>query len=288
MTNTRQPQRIDSHHHLWRYTPDDYGWISDDMAALRRDFLVDNLRTEMASAHVDGTVAVQARQTIEETRWLLELAEEDRSPILGVVGWLPIADPDFPQLFEQFTQHDRLRGLRHIVQAEQLGFLDEKRFNTGITALQNTGLVYDILIYARQLQEAIRFVDRHPAQSFVLDHVAKPDIRNNGFDAWTSSVVELAQRPHVICKLSGMVTETDWNYWSSDELLPYFEVALEAFGPQRLMIGTDWPVLTVGCTYSQWWHTVEQWISYLTLHERNMILGETAARVYQLKPDSTK
>lgn len=283
MTDTHQPKRIDSHHHLWRYTPEDYGWISDDMAALRRDFLLDDLRQEMATAQVDGAVAVQARQTLEETRWLLDLAEEDGSPIHGVVGWLPIANADFPQQLEHFTQHERLRGLRHIVQAEQSGFLDDKRFNAGIAHLQNTGLVYDILIYARQLQEAIRFVDKHPAQSFVLDHIAKPDIRNHEFDAWTSSIFELAQRPHVTCKLSGMVTETDWNHWSSDELLPYFEVALEAFGPQRLMIGTDWPVLTVGCTYSTWWSTVEQWISHLSSHERDMILGENAIRIYRLR-----
>lgn len=287
MTDTRQPQRIDSHHHLWRYTPEDYGWISDDMASLRRDFLLDDLQQEIATANVRGAVAVQARQTLEETRWLLDLADNDQSPIHGVVGWLPIADSEFPQLLEQFTQHERLRGLRHIVQAEQPGFLDDKHFNTGIAQLQNTGLVYDILIYARQLQEAIRFVDKHPAQSFVLDHIAKPDMRHNGFDAWANSFRELAQRPHVTCKLSGMVTETDWNHWTPEELSPYADLALEAFGPQRLMIGTDWPVLTVGCSYSQWWSTVEQWISPLTQHERNLILGETAARVYRLHPSNT-
>jgi len=284
MTDTRQPQRIDSHHHLWRYTPEDYGWIGDDMALLRRDFLLDDLRQEMATANVNGAVAVQARQTLEETTWLLQLAKETNSPIQGVVGWLPIADHDFPEHLERFIQHDRLCGLRHIVQAEAPGFLDDKRFNTGIAQLQNTGLTYDILIYARQLQEAIRFVDKHPAQSFVLDHIAKPDIRNGGFDAWTKSFRELAQRPHVTCKLSGMVTEADWTRWSPSGLTPYFEVSLEAFSPQRLMIGTDWPVLTVGCTYKQWWSTVEQWISQLTQHERNMILGETAARVYHLRP----
>lgn len=284
MTDTRQSQRIDSHHHLWRYTPEDYGWIGDDMASLRRDFLLENLQQEMAAANVDGTVAVQARQTLEETRWLLELAEKSHSPIRGVVGWLPIAAADFSQRLEQFTPYEHLCGLRHIVQAEQPGFLDDARFNAGIAQLRGTRLTYDILIYARQLGEAIRFVDRHPGQSFVLDHIAKPDIRNGDLDAWVSGFRELARRPHVTCKLSGMVTESDWTHWSPSELAPYFEIALEAFGPERLMIGTDWPVLTVGCTYKQWWSTVEQWIAPLTQQERNMILGETAARVYRLRP----
>ncbi|MEK6397679.1 MAG: amidohydrolase family protein, partial [Terriglobus sp.] len=166
---------------------------------------------------------------------------------------------------------------------EQPGFLDNKQFNAGIVQLHDTGLVYDILIYAHQLQEAIGFVDKYPAQSFVLDHIAKPDIRHGGFDAWAKSFRELAQRPHVTCKLSGMVTETDWKRWSSAELQPYFEVALEAFGSQRLMIGTDWPVLTVGCTYRTWWDTVEQWTNRLTPQERDMILGENAMRIYRLR-----
>ncbi|MEK6398993.1 MAG: amidohydrolase family protein, partial [Terriglobus sp.] len=135
MTDTRQPQRIDSHHHLWRYTPEEYGWIGDDMASLRRDFLLDDLRQEMATARVDGAVAVQARQTLEETRWLLELAQDDRSPVWGVVGWMPIASANFPQLLEKFIPNQILRGLRHIVQAEQPGFLDNKQFNAGIVQL---------------------------------------------------------------------------------------------------------------------------------------------------------
>jgi L-fuconolactonase len=283
MTETAYSQRIDSHHHLWHYTPEEYGWIGDDMTPLRRDFLLDDLRRELADAGVDGTVAVQARQTLEETAWLLDLAEGDDSPLRGVVGWLPIASTRFPAVLESFRDSKRLCGLRHIVQGEQPGFLDGDAFNQGIAHLRDTGLVYDILIYARQLEEATRFVDRHPAQSFVLDHIAKPDIRNDGFVAWAGAFRELAQRENVMCKLSGMVTETDWNHWSSTELHPYFETALEAFSPHRLMMGTDWPVLTVGCTYSGWWKTVENWTAALSAQERDMILGGTASRIYNLR-----
>lgn len=283
MTETAYSQRIDSHHHLWHYTPEEYGWIGDDMVSLRRDFLLEDLRRELADAGVDGTVAVQARQTLEETNWLLEVAASDDSPVRGVVGWLPIASVRFPAVLETFRDSNRLCGLRHIVQGEQPGFLDDDAFNQGIAQLRDTGLVYDILIYARQLEEAIRFVDRHPVQSFVLDHIAKPDIRNHGFAAWAEDFRELARRDNVTCKLSGMVTETDWNHWSSAELHPYFETALETFGPNRLMIGTDWPVLTVGCTYSNWWKTVESWTAALSQQERDMILGGTATRVYNLR-----
>lgn len=276
--------RIDSHHHLWHYTPEEFDWIGDDMAALRRDFLLPQLRAELATAGVDGTVAVQARQSIEETDFLWACAEEDGSPILGIVGWLPIADEAFPGLLDLYS--DRLCGLRHVVQGEAPGFLDGEAFNRGIRSMLGSGLVYDVLIYARQLDEATRFVDRHPEQAFVLDHIAKPDMRGGGFDAWACGFRELSKRPNVTCKLSGMVTETDWMRWSVDELTPYFETALESFGAARLMIGTDWPVLIVGCTYAHWWHTVEGWTSSLTPEEQAALLGGNAQRVYHLKPSA--
>ncbi|GGG90722.1 amidohydrolase family protein [Silvibacterium dinghuense] len=272
--------KIDSHHHLWRFS-DEYAWISDDMATLRRDFLVEDLRAEMRQVGISGAVAVQARQTLEETAWLLELATP-ASPVAGVVGWLPIAAEDFPSQLERFAANPRLRGLRHVVQAEPDGFLDAPEFNRGIASITHAGLVYDILIFARQLPEAIRFVDRHPDQAFVLDHIAKPDIRAGAIQSWTKDIRALAQRPNVACKLSGMITETDWRSWTSAELQPYFDVVLEAFGPDRLMAGTDWPVLTVGASYAVWWQTLEGWISALSPTEKAQILGRTAARVYGL------
>jgi L-fuconolactonase len=274
-------KRIDAHHHLWRYNAEEFDWINDEMRVLRRDFLPDELRSGMAAAHVNGTVAVQARQSLDETQWLL--AQAASAPgILGIVGWLPIASPSLAQHLEEFSADPLLKGVRHVVQAEPLGFLDDHAFNRGISLLKNTGLVYDILIFPHQIEEAIRFVDRHPQQSFVLDHIAKPRIAAGEIDLWSALIRELALRPHVACKISGMVTEADWVKWTAAQLQPYFEVVLEAFGPQRLMIGTDWPVLTVACGYAQWWNTVEQWIAPLTDNERRQILGGTAERVYKL------
>ena len=279
-------QRIDAHHHLWRYTPEEYGWIDGNLLPLRRDFLLDDLQRELAAANVDGSIAVQARQTVEETDWLLKLAGHG-SPLLGVVGWLPLAEPAFPALLETYSGHPRLKGLRHVVQAESTGFLDGEAFNRGINALRGTELVYDLLIFWQQLTECARFVDRHPNQVFVMDHLAKPAIAGGELDRWRAGVKELARRPHVFCKVSGMVTEADPSSWTgpdsmSAQLFPYFEAALEAFGSRRLMIGTDWPVLTVGCGYAQWWATVEGWISALGDTERAAILGGTAERVYRL------
>jgi L-fuconolactonase len=275
------PDRIDSHHHLWRYTLDEYGWIDDSMRVLQRDFLPADLRAVTAAAGVEATVAVQARQTLEETQWLLELANESEL-IRGVVGWAPIAADDFSATLDMLRCDRLLRGLRHVVQAEAKGFLDDPNFNRGIAALLPTGLVYDILIFARQLPEATRFVDRHPNQSFVLDHIAKPDIVHDGFASWSIDIRELAKRENVVCKLSGMVTEADWKTWSAASLYPYYDTVLEAFGPSRLMLGSDWPVLTVACGYGPWWETVAGWIAPLSTEERAQMEGGVATRVYGL------
>lgn len=285
--NSAAMMRIDAHHHLWRYTAEEYGWIDDEMRALRRDFLLDDLKPLMKSAGVAGTVAVQARQTIEETRWLLELAAGD-SLVLGVCGWLPLAAEDFPSLLEPFLCEAALKGLRHVVQAEAADFLDGEAFNRGIRTLRGTGLAYDILIYAYQLEEATRFVDRHPEQIFIVDHIAKPEIRAGEIAQWTHAIAELAKRLNVCCKLSGMVTEADPARWTVAQLKPYFDGVLEAFGPHRLLVGTDWPVLTVGCGYAQWWQVVEQWIAPLSADEQAKILGGTAARVYRLQVPSAQ
>ena len=279
-------RRIDAHHHLWRYTPDEYGWIPDEMSVLRRDFLAEDLEREVRAAAVEATIAVQARQTIEETRWLLSLASE-HAVIEGVVGWLPLTSESLPARLEEFREEAWLKGVRHVVQAEPAGFLDREDFNRGIAALLGTGLVYDILILAPQLQEATRFVDRHPHQSFVLDHIAKPGIARAEHAQWAVAIAQLAKRPNVVCKLSGMVTEARWTELTPHSmphvLRPYFDTVLQAFGPDRLMIGTDWPVLTVGCGYAGWWRTVEDWIAPLSMAEREAILGGVAARVYRLE-----
>jgi L-fuconolactonase len=273
--------RVDAHHHLWRYDAGEYGWIDELLQALRRDFLPADLEREMRAAGVDAAVAVQARQTMEETRQLLELAKESRV-IRGVVGWAAIAAEDFPAVVEELAEEPLLKGLRHVVQAEPKGFLDGAEFNRGIGAMRGTGLVYDLLVYAPQLEEATRFVDRHPEQVFVLDHMGKPAIARGGFAEWARDFRELARRENVVCKVSGMVTEADWERWTEEDLQRYFDVAVEAFGPSRLMVGSDWPVLTVACEYGRWWETVRRWTGRLSSEERAAIEGEVAARVYGL------
>lgn len=274
--------RIDAHQHFWRYTPEEYGWLEDRMCQLRRDFLPPDLEKETHSAGIDGVVAVQARQSLAETTWLLSLAEA--SPVIrGVVGWAPIASETFPKDLEEFVEQKALKGLRHVIQDEPNGFMDRPDFNRGVAALKGSGLVFDILIFERQLPEASQFVDRHPNQIFVLDHMAKPRIRERKIEPWCNRIAELALRENVYCKLSGLVTEADWQTWSEGALSAYVENALAAFGPNRMMVGSDWPVCLVATSYGKWFETVDRLISLLSTAERERILGGTAIEVYRLQ-----
>jgi len=273
--------RIDAHHHLWRYNSSEYDWLEGDFEMLRRDFVPENLTHATQEAGVSGTVAVQARQSVQETAWLLQLAESTPL-ILGVVGWLPLCAPDFPSLLGDYCAERLLKGLRHVVQTEAPGFLDDVAFNNGIRTLQGTGLAYDLLIFEHQLQEATRFVDRHPKQVFVLDHIAKPRIAAGELQPWAEGIRELAERENIFCKISGMVTEADPKQWSPAQLEPYFDTVLEAFTPARLMAGSDWPVLCAGCTYQRWWAILAQWVAPLAQDEQADILGCTAIRAYRL------
>jgi len=275
---------IDAHHHLWRYSAAGYGWIDESMAELRRDFLPDELQRELAAAKVDGAIVVQARQSDEETQWLLSVARETPH-IYGVVGWADIAGDDFHARVEQLAQQSPLVGLRHVVQAELDGFLDGTAFNRGIRAMRGTDLVYDILIYERQLEEAMRFVDRHPEQVFVLDHIAKPKIAAGELEPWRKRILELAQRLNVSCKVSGMVTEANPKSWTPEQLGPYLDTVVEAFGPQRLMAGSDWPVCLVGTSYGGWWELLRDYFAKFSGDERASVFAECAMRVYSLRTD---
>lgn len=274
--------RIDAHHHLWRYAPDEYGWIDEDMAALRKDFLPHDLVREMAAAEIDGAVAVQARQTMDETRWLLQMADECNE-IRGVVGWAPIAGEDFPGVMEEFEHRPKLKGLRHIIQGEKdENYILREDFNSGIRTLLGSGLVYDILVHERQLLQTIDFVDEHPEQPFVLDHMAKPLIREGLLEPWASRIKELGKRENVWCKVSGIVTEADWSKWTPETLRPYLDVIAEAFGAERLMAGSDWPVCLVASDYSRWFEVLRGYFSGFSETEQNRIFGETAIEVYGL------
>ena len=242
--------RIDSHQHFWRYSRAEYDWIDDSMAAIRRDFMPEDLKHEMDAAGFDASVVVQVRQTLEETRWLLELA--DINPfVVGVVGWVDLQSPAVNDELDSLMAHRALVGIRHIVQAEPDGFLARPAFERGIAAMTARDLPYDLLVYARQIAAADSLVAQHPEQRFLLDHLGKPDIRGGQYDAWRRDFDRLAAQPNVWCKLSGLVTEADWRRWTPGQLRPYLDHALEAFGPSRLMIGSDWPVCTLAASYRE-------------------------------------
>jgi L-fuconolactonase len=270
---------IDSHQHFWLYNAARYGWIDDSMRPLQRDYLPEDLQPLLRAAGLEASIAVQARQDDEETAWLIELAS-GHPFIAGVVGWVDLRADDVEQRLERVGHAPCLVGLRHVVQAEPDGFLDGPAFRRGVAALGRYDLAYDILIYARQLPEAARFASAFPQQRFVLDHLGKPDIRSGEMDRWRRDLRALAALPHVWCKLSGLVTEADWQAWTPAQLRPYLDTALEAFGPARLMFGSDWPVCTVAATYTQVLALVRDAIAEYSADEQARMLGGTAEQVY--------
>lgn len=282
---------IDSHHHLWSYSPEQYPWISDSMQILRRDYLATELDDVADRSGVDGFVAVQARQSLAETENLLELARQNRR-IWGVVGWVPLADPNVADHLAALAANPLLKGVRHVVQDEPDDhFLRRSEFNAGVARLVDYGLVYDILIYGRQLPAAIEFADQHPNVPMVLDHIAKPTVDRMGFDEeWATGFRELAKREHVRCKFSGVVTEirggflTDDDDWSIDHVRRYWEVAVEAFTPARLMFGSDWPVCLLRTSHKRWLDTVAELAASLSVTEQEQIFSQTAVDTYQLTP----
>jgi L-fuconolactonase len=275
-------ERIDSHHHLWKYSRVDYPWISEGMESIQQDFLIPELAQVMQAAKIDGVVTVQARQSLIETDWLLELASRHNF-IRGVVGWVPLADPAVSSHLEKYRRCEKLKAVRHVLQGEpdDLYMLRED-FNRGISQLENLGFSYDILIFERHLPQTIEFVDRHPKQIFVLNHVAKPKIKNQIVSPWRERICELARRENVYCKLSGMVTEAEWSMWTENDLRPYMDAVLECFGPRRLMFGSDWPVSLLACAYEKWIELVERATASLSAWERDRIFGGTAKEAYRL------
>ena len=273
--------KIDSHHHFWNFNSNEYGWIDAEKAALRRDFLPPDLKLELDAAGIDGVVSVQARETVEETEVLLAYAAE-HSFIRGVVGWIPIADPDRDDLI-RLAANPTLKAVRHVVQDElDDDFILGTEFNRGVGLLHKLDLAYDVLIYERHLPQTIQFVDRHPKQVFVLDHIGKPRIRDGSFVAWREAVARIAERPNVSCKISGMVTEADLFHWTERQLQPYLETVLESFGPKRLMFGSDWPVCLLACSYQRWVGIVSDFLSRLSDAEQAQIFGQTATNIYKL------
>jgi L-fuconolactonase len=273
---------LDTHHHFWKYDPVEFDWITDEMASIRRDFLPPDLKETLASTDVEGVISVQARQTLEETRWLLELAENE-DLIRGVTGWVPLMSKDLKNVLDELSENKKLKGVRHVVQGEpDPAFILRDDFNRGIDALKEYQLLYEILIYENQLPATIQFVDKHSNQLFVLDHIAKPGIKFNRIDDWAKNLHELAKRENIYCKISGMVTEADLKNWTPEQLEPYFNVVFKAFGPSRLMFGSDWPVCLSTTTYNAWLALVKSELKRFSEQEQKAVLYDNAIKVYSL------
>ncbi len=274
--------RIDAHHHFWSYSAAEYPWIGKGMERLARDHLPKDLAPLTAAEGIDGTVAVQARQSLEESRWLLELAAAN--PLIrGVVGWVDLRSTHVEDQLREFAKRPKFVGVRHVVQDEpDPRFLLGESFLHGIGKLATFGLTYDLLLYPHQLPAAVELVGRFPEQPFVLDHLAKPRIKAGELDPWRQDLKALASHGNVFCKLSGLVTEADWQGWKRADFTPYLEVALEAFSPERLMFGSDWPVCTLAAEYADVVGIVTDFLASLAEAERESILGGNAIRFYSL------
>jgi L-fuconolactonase len=275
-------ERIDAHQHLWKYSAEEYPWMLAGMESIRRDFLIPELQAAMLQGGITGVVTVQARQTLVETDWLLELAESHKF-ILGIVGWLPLVDPHIGKCLERYSSRKKLKAVRHVLHDESDDiYMLRGNFNRGIALLKNFDLAYDILIFERHLPQTIEFVDQHPNQVFVVDHIAKPRIKAGLLSPWKDALKELAKRENVYCKLSGVVTEADWSTWTAAQLQPYVDVVLESFGPSRMMFGSDWPVQLVASSYARWVEVVSNAINRLSEAEKEQIFARTARNAYRL------
>lgn len=274
--------KIDAHQHFWQYDAQKHAWIDDDMSLIRRDFMPADLWPLLQAQKIDGCIAVQADQTGSETNFLLGLADQNDF-IKGVVGWIDIRSPRLAERLDHYQDRSKLVGFRHVVQAEpDVNFLLREDFVRGLAELQARDYTYDILIFPHQLGAALELVRRFPEQRFVIDHLAKPYIRDGFMDGWASLMTAIGQYSNVYCKLSGMLTEAHWQTWTYAQLEPYMACVMEAFGPQRLMYGSDWPVCLLAGAYESGHDSVQRFISKLSTDEQNAVMGQNAIDFYRL------
>lgn len=274
---------IDSHQHFWRYAPSTHGWIDERMGVLKRDFGPGDLLPLLQAHGFSRSIAVQAAQSLDETRFLLDLASQHEF-IAGVVGWVDLRSASVEKQLQEFTVNPKFKGVRHVAQDEPDDrFLVGDDVLNGISALESFGLVYDILIYPRHLPVAAELVRRFPRQRFVLDHLAKPEIRSGSLSPWREQILDLAGSPNVTCKISGLVTEASWSDWKPEDLRPYLDVVFECFRSERLMFGSDWPVCTLAGDYGRVVGVVKDYLAHRSPAEQQSVLGATAARVYGLE-----
>lgn len=273
--------RIDSHQHFWKFDPVRDSWIDSSMQKIARNFLPQDLKPLLSQSQMEGCVAVQADQSETETHFLLDLAGKNTF-IKGVVGWVDLRADDLSERLDFFSKNPLFKGVRHILQAEKEGFMMQDSFLRGIRQLKDFNLTYDLLVFPHQLEEAIALVKKNPDQLFVLDHLAKPYIKDQKIEDWAKHIKVLAKHKNVYCKLSGMVTEADWNHWRAQDFEKYLSVALETFGSDRLMFGSDWPVCLLAGSYQHVVQIIELFVKKLKPVEQNKIMGENARSFYKL------
>lgn len=274
---------IDAHQHFWKYKPIKHAWINDDMAVLKKDYLPEILEKEFEGSNIQGSVAVQASQSEDETLFLINLANENNI-IKAIVGWADLCAPNISERLSYFTElNSKVKGFRHVVHDEpDVNFMLRKNFQHGISQLNQYNLTYDILIFPIHMEVTETLVKSFPNQKFVIDHIAKPYIKKGDIELWEKHIKILAQYENVCCKLSGMVTETHWDNWKQKDFKPYLDVVLDAFGTDRLMFGSDWPVCLLSGSYNQVKNIVSEYISELTTSEQNKIMGNNAIKFYNI------
>jgi L-fuconolactonase len=272
--------RIDAHQHFWKYNREEYPWIGDDMDVIRHDFLPEDLQEVQQKAGFTNSIAVQARQSLEETKWLLQLSEEHEY-IAGIVGWVDLCSPVVGQQLNKFSEYGKLVGVRHVVHDEADDqFMLRNDFLQGIEHVGSFGYTYDFLIFPGHLETAFEVAKTFPDQKFVIDHLAKPAIRKSKLSPWKKDIEKIAALPNVYCKASGMVTEADWNHWDYKTFVPYLDVVFGAFGDQRVMAGSDWPVCLVAGSYSSVMQLTEQYLDAHPNLNKNRVLGENCKEFY--------
>ena len=274
-------QVIDSHQHFWKYNPERHSWISEEMAAIQKDFLPDNLKDVLLKNKVYGCITVQVDQNEEETNWMLSLAE-GHPFIKGIVGWVDLQAPNIIERLQYFSSFPKLKGFRHILQNEEPSFLQQPSFVRGISYLKNFNFTYDILIYQQHLKAALELVKKFPKQKFVINHLGKPAIAKGHYCGWEKDIKSLSEFENVYCKISGMVTEANWNTWTSENLRPYLDTAVKTFNTKRIMFGSDWPVCLLAASYGNWLQTVQQYFSSFSKNEQEDFFSGNAKQFYNL------
>ncbi|MCK4240736.1 MAG: amidohydrolase family protein [Candidatus Atribacteria bacterium] len=283
MDKKKSSFRVDAHQHFWIYNQEEYKWIDESMVKLRRNFLPSHLNRVLKRNGFDFCVTVQARQTLQETKWLLELAQNN-SFIKGIVGWVDLKSGSVEQDLEKFAAYKKFKGVRHLLQDEDDDrYMLQPDFKKGLSQLKKFDLTYDILIYPRHIKYACTLVYEFPQQKFIIDHLAKPLIKESKIEPWKKDMQKLAREDNVLCKLSGMVTEANWDSWKKEDFIPYMETLLEVFGPNRLLFGSDWPVCTVAAKYEQVLEIVTNFISSLSPAEQAHIMGQNTIDFYNLE-----